>query len=1259
MTDTPDPRRDPQFRARSEPAHVSRPADVSLEARASALRFLEQLAARTPETERYSDQGEIARGGMGSIRRVDDQVLRRTLAMKVLLERDADDDPDSASSAEIVLARFLEEAQVTGQLDHPGVVPVHDMGVDEKGRVWFTMRLVQGRNFEEIIALVRRGEEGWTLTRAVQSLLRVCEAMAFAHSKGVVHRDLKPANVMVGRFGETYVMDWGLARVAGASEVVDASVRGHGPDSATLERARRRGALGSGHSPQLTMAGSIVGTPAYMAPEQARGEVEAVDERSDVYAVGSMLYHLLSGHRPYLPPGTKLDALEMLRAVVAGPPARLDANAAPPELVAVCEKAMARGKDARYATMLALAEDLQAYLEGRVVRAHRTGARAEFAKWVGRNKLAAGALAAATVLTLGGLAAIAWITHAKNRQHSVARDAAVMESYGSNLSAASACLTLDAVGEARRRLDACVPELRGWEWEHLSLSAQPSVRRLALGTGKINGIFWRPDGREFVARVEGRDELRDAETGNLLGTLDGEFPERAHLAWSRDGRWLALGGKSGRMRVLERATLREAWSIQAHGCQILSIRFSPDGARIYSSGGESEVTGFGKDPRITAENGRIRAWDARDGSALFVLGGPGKMTGAIALDASGGRLLCADSDATVRLYDTNTHAVLAVRRFQSTIPTLIAFDGGDVLLGSPALGVQRWSADLQSVLATLDATSGLLGLATEWTLGEHLLAGRRSGGPVRIFDRHTFDEVSVLHVGPELSADSAFDPRSGAFATGDQGVITLWNPEITHAAFDLPPSEWTIAATLFVPGREELVSVLTNGEVALLDAETGLAIAKRRTKSGKFRAAAVAADGAHVLLAYELRAHVLALPSLEETAAVAGTWVACAASSTSFLVAAEDGRIAEVAVSGATTERAKHLHGSVTTLACDAEGDRIATGTSEGSVYVHRRDGGATWRAHTPSGDAIVGLDVDATSDWLTAANSAGALLRWSLQRGVLVADPVPIDVPFVTLRRAPGTQRLFSVGSDGLLRVWDHASLRPIATLAQGASVKSLAVGSDGRRVAVELDGGRVRILESRGEDLHSAARTRHVQTERSARARVALLTSEVGALETVERRIREEARSAPEFAAAAAAPLAALRDDVRRLHRHSARVLQQKDESAAAQRAAREQAERVWRLEPERRVHAEALALAYLRTGEPERALEFLTREFASTDERPGVWLVRGLVEARAGRVEAAREALGKAREARRKKGLEKGEDWSELANELEATLRKDAPR
>lgn len=373
----------------------------------SNTRVIERLAARGPLATRYRLDGEIARGGMGAILEVFDKDLRRKLAMKVVLD-ESSASPKPAPNA-TRLARFLEEAQITGQLDHPGIVPVHELGIDAQGQAYFTMRLVRGRDLSAIFRLVDTGAEGWTLPRALGVLLKVCEAMAFAHSKGVVHRDLKPANVMVGEFGEVYVMDWGLARVRGAPDRHDLRARPVEAHPVATDRRESSSSLPS--DALLTMDGDVLGTPSYMPPEQARGRLDSIDERSDIYAVGAMLYRLLAHRAPYSEPNEEPEVLEVLTRILAGPPPGLEGLNAntPPELIAICEKAMARERKARYSDMLLLAADLRAFLEGRVVSAFEAGTWAQARKWVQRNRALSFAAAAGVLALVGGLSASLWL----------------------------------------------------------------------------------------------------------------------------------------------------------------------------------------------------------------------------------------------------------------------------------------------------------------------------------------------------------------------------------------------------------------------------------------------------------------------------------------------------------------------------------------------------------------------------------------------------------------------------------------------------------------------------------------------------------------------------------------------------------------------------------------------------------------------------------------------------------------------------------
>jgi len=375
-------------------------------------RFLDRLADAHASRSRYRVEEEIARGGMGVVLRVHDSVLERDLAMKLVL------DPDGAGiGASRRLARFFDEARLTGRLDHPGIVPIHDAGLDAHGRLYFTMPLIRGRKLGDVIDLVHAARDGWTLARALEAVLKVCDAVEYAHSLGVVHRELKPDNVMIGRFGETYVMDWGLARVVDRDDETRDARSTRSTDDAREQSSQ--------HAPRehATADGAVLGTPAYMSPEQADGRRAGVGPQSDVYSAGAILYHLLCGRAPYAAgetnalAGQERSQRSILDAVRAGPPPRVESIAArtAPELAAICAKAMARSPSERYAGMRAMSDDLRAYMDGRVVRAHDGGALAELEKWIARNRGLAAAIAVVLFVAVGWLAAVSYVqTLSKN-----------------------------------------------------------------------------------------------------------------------------------------------------------------------------------------------------------------------------------------------------------------------------------------------------------------------------------------------------------------------------------------------------------------------------------------------------------------------------------------------------------------------------------------------------------------------------------------------------------------------------------------------------------------------------------------------------------------------------------------------------------------------------------------------------------------------------------------------------------------------------
>jgi serine/threonine-protein kinase len=353
-----------------------------------------RTAEGAPAVVRYRVLRPHAKGGIGEIFIAEDEELHREVALKEIQERHAQDT--------ISRNRFLLEAEITGELEHPGIVPVYGLGKYSDGRPFYAMRFIRGDNLREAIRHFHeadvpdrdQGERSLSLRQLLRRFLDVCNAIAYAHSRGVLHRDLKPGNIMLGKYGETLIIDWGLAKPAGRLDPI-------GTDESTFQPSAGTEFTG-------TLIGSPIGTPAYMSPEQAAGRLDHLGPASDIYGLGATLYAVLTGRAPFVEEEANI-VLEKVQRGDLAPPRRVKPAVAP-ALEAICLKAMALRPNARYVSPRALAEDLEHWLADEPVTVYRETLPARLGRWGRRHRtLAASAavfLACAVVALSVGIIAV-------------------------------------------------------------------------------------------------------------------------------------------------------------------------------------------------------------------------------------------------------------------------------------------------------------------------------------------------------------------------------------------------------------------------------------------------------------------------------------------------------------------------------------------------------------------------------------------------------------------------------------------------------------------------------------------------------------------------------------------------------------------------------------------------------------------------------------------------------------------------------------
>ncbi len=516
------------------------------------------------ERHRHYEIGDIvARGGMGAIIAARDTNIRRQVAMKVMLEK------RKVGSNELL--RFIQEAQITGQLEHPNIVPVHELAVDSSGHVFYTMKFLRGTTLKAIVKAIRNGKnetiEKYPLNTLINIYLKLCDAVAFAHSRGVVHRDLKPENVMVGDYGEVMVVDWGLAKVMGMELVpVPTEDEDKTPDWASegIESVRDE------QESLKTMKGTILGTPSFMAPEQAHGNTEEIGPKSDIYALGGILYNLLTLHLPVESKGMN----DLLVKLVSGkliPPQEWNPDGAkvaaeaddkktvlhhlpgqriPDGLAAVAMKALATKADDRYDDVQGLQREIESWQAGFATQAENASLLRQLKLLVSRHKREF-MLAGVAVLVLVCTVAVFMIGLKRSRDEAVAarvaeaeqrkraeeeeqkavaeREKAERELYYANIQYADDCIFGEPArpAVAQRTLERCGEKLRHFEWHFLWSRLQ--------NMGSIQDISGWREPHSWRSRVA---ITRDCRTIYLAAHRKSDSTESAIFRFKlKDGTW--------------------------------------------------------------------------------------------------------------------------------------------------------------------------------------------------------------------------------------------------------------------------------------------------------------------------------------------------------------------------------------------------------------------------------------------------------------------------------------------------------------------------------------------------------------------------------------------------------------------------------------------------------------------------------------------------------------------------------------------------
>jgi WD40 repeat protein len=978
-------------------------------------------ASPSPEWPRlfanYELLGEVARGGMGVVYKARLLGTERVVALKMVLAGDF--------AAPGAVERFRAEARAAANLDHPGVVPIYDIG-EAGGRPYYTMPLVEGGSLQQLVARGPLPPKG-----AARLVRQLAEAVQYAHERGVIHRDLKPANVLLqpGRTGEGYgpgrsvprLTDFGLARAV------------------------------EGEASGLTASWQLVGTPAYMSPEQAAGKAGKVGPPSDVYGLGAILYCLVTG-RPPFQAASHHETLRHVREEEPAPPQRLNPQVTP-DLETVCLKCLAKEPHKRYPTAKALAEDLARFEDGRPVLARPVGRVERCWRWCRRNPALAAALAAAAASLVGGAAgAMAFAVQAgrsegralageqaalteKGRADREAddarrarddakreaeearrqRDIADRMTYLAQIGRADAELRAGAADSAGLVLDRTRWDLRGWEYGYLRRQTEGTPLILRSPGGLLTSVTWSPHGSWLATgSADGTARVWEAATGRERLTVR-HGRRLGAVAWSPAGGRFATVG-DGVVRVWDARTAQAA--LELKGASAQAIAWGPDGSRLATA----------------SLDGTVRIWDSATGRELLtVRGGPGGIqdgpaviqTASVTWSPDGSRLAATAPDATVRVWDVGTGQELLRLRGPAGRVRRVAWspDGSRLATTSRDPAAQLWDARTgQEVLRLRGHRDFIMALA--WAPDGSQLATSSADDTVRVWDARTGQEVPGLRRHMDLVRALAYSPDGSRIATASyDGAVRVWPTRPAQEALVFPGKVGPVISASWSADLSRVAMALGDGTTRVWDTRTGQQALKLEGH-GLMTAVAWSPDGARL--------------------------AAGSAGGTAVVWDARTGKEA-LALTG-------HNHG-VTAVVFSPDGRRLATGSLGGDGTTR------VWDARTGRQELVLKTDGLNPTAWSPdGSRLATGPKIWDARTGQPALELTGHDRGGVSLCWSPDGSRLAGGAASTAARIWDAANGRQVLALqGHGGHVSALAWSHDGARIAtVSRDDGTVRVWDT-----------------------------------------------------------------------------------------------------------------------------------------------------------------------------------------------------